>query len=368
MSTASSVGCPRLIGSPTARRGSPRSSAPSAPSPPRPTARGGGAPPGMAHLAVHLAADGAAPTTAPLRTSFVLCIRPADASPSAARRRRPTTYGQPEKLPTANEFGDRSAEIAAAAAAVAWDEETVLRQLRALGASDAAARGRRPDVYFTHGSLKPILAEGALPATLASLPASQILLLAVSCGVRAAEVSLGDGGVALPRGAAAERLDALLARGDATELFAALAAVAAEGGDGGGRQLGRGERGAARGRRRGGGGAGGACPSDLRAVGRPPSRGVERKWGGALKRLRANDESLTELRLSAAPRQRRRRSTQQRWSMRSRRRRRRGRRAAATAAAARRRRSRSSSGRASRSAARRRRRRSARSSRSSSRR
>ena len=29
--------------------------------------------------------------------------------------------------------------------------------------------------------------------------------------------------------------------------------------------------------------------------------GVERKWGGALKRLRANDESLTELRLSAAP-------------------------------------------------------------------
>ena len=259
----------------------------------------------MAHLAVHLAADGAAPTTAPLRTSFVLCIRPADASPSAARRRRPPTYGQPEKLPTANEFGDRSAEIAAAAAAVAWDEETVLRQLRALGASDAAARGRRPDVYFTHGSLKPILAEGALPATLASLPASQILLLlAVSCGVRAAEVSLGDGGVALPRGAAAERLDALLARGDATELFAALAAVAAEGGDGAAADSwdvasealredvdAEAAAQAARARR---------IYAQSDALHR---EGVERKWGGALKRLRANDESLTELRLSAAPRQ-----------------------------------------------------------------
>ena len=122
---------------------------------------------------------------------------------------------------------------------------------------------------------------------------------------RAFEVSLGDGGVAsAARRGGREARCAVGARGDATELFAALAAVAAEGGDGAAADSwdvasealredvdAEAAAQAARARR---------IYAQSDALHR---EGVERKWGGALKRLRANDESLTELRLSAAPRQ-----------------------------------------------------------------
>ena len=218
----------------------------------------------MAHLAVHLAADGAAPTTAPLaRRSSSASVPPT--------RRRPPPAPPPAHLwpageaPTANEFGDRR---------------------RRSPPPPPRWRGRRRCYDSCARSAPRTLRRGAAPmCTLRTVPCRSSPR--ARCPPRSRRSRLADpplvGGLvvcarwcrsatAASRYRAARRPRGSMRFGAATRPSSSRRSRWRPRATAGGRQLGRGERGAARGRRRGGGGAGGACPSDLRAVGRPPSR------------------------------------------------------------------------------------------------
>ena len=328
MSTASSVGCPRLIGSPTARRGSPRPP-PSAPSPPRPTARGGGDRPAWR------TSPSTSPPTAPRHhRAAAHVVRPLHPSRRRVAVRRPppppTTYGQPE-APHGQQFGDRSAEIAAAAAAVAWDEDRA--GSCAPSAPPTLRRVGGGPMCTLHTDLSPILAEGALPATLASLPASQILLCwrsrAVCARRRPRRRRRTAEGARRPRGSM--RCWRAATRPSCSRRRWRPRAATARRPTAGTWRARRCARTSTQ-----------AAAQAARAVGStrsrtPPSQGVERKWAAASSAPCANDESLTELRLGGA-RQPTAAEHAGRWSTRSRRRQRRRRRAATTACTARRRR------------------------------